>query len=116
MPVPDVRQHRLHQTISEHVETDRTSTPMRFRRYRSLAEYEHKFIDHANEYVNGKIHTNGLESFWSMLKRTLGGTYISVRISASNRPTCVATLTSSASASTTARQTTTTVSRKSSTR
>jgi len=35
-------------------------------------------IDHAVAYVDGKIHTNGLENFWSLLKRGIGGTYISV--------------------------------------
>lgn len=41
-------------------------------------EYIHGVIDHAVEYVNGLIHTNGLENFWSLLKRTLKGTYVSV--------------------------------------
>jgi transposase-like protein len=40
--------------------------------------YEHKVIDHAEAYVNGLIHTNGLENFWSLLKRALKGTYVSV--------------------------------------
>ncbi len=35
-------------------------------------------MDHAVQYVDGKIHTNGLENFWSMLKRGISGTYISV--------------------------------------
>jgi hypothetical protein len=35
-------------------------------------------INHAEKYVDGQIHTNGVENFWSLLKRTLGGTYISV--------------------------------------
>ncbi len=35
-------------------------------------------INHANEYVNGNVHTNGMENFWSLLKRGLHGTYISV--------------------------------------
>jgi hypothetical protein len=35
-------------------------------------------IDHAVAYVDGQIHTNGLENFWSLLKRGLNGTYISV--------------------------------------
>jgi transposase-like protein len=39
--------------------------------------YEHAVIDHASRYVDGKIHTNGLENFWSLLKRGLKGTYIS---------------------------------------
>jgi transposase-like protein len=41
-------------------------------------EYVHKIVNHAETYVNGNIHTNGLENFWSLLKRGLGGTYISV--------------------------------------
>jgi transposase-like protein len=42
------------------------------------AEYEHQIIDHAKSYVEGKIHTNGLENFWSLLKRGIHGTYVSV--------------------------------------
>lgn len=40
--------------------------------------YDHKVIDHAEKYVDGQVHTNGLENFWSLLKRQLKGTYISV--------------------------------------
>jgi transposase-like protein len=39
------------------------------------AEYVHQIIDHAVQYVEGHVHTNGLENFWSLLKRTLKGTY-----------------------------------------
>ncbi len=38
----------------------------------------HEIINHAEQYVRGHIHTNGIESFWAMLKRTIGGTYIAV--------------------------------------
>jgi transposase-like protein len=41
-------------------------------------EYAHQIIDHAVQYVDGRIHTNGLENFWSLLKRGIGGTYVSV--------------------------------------
>jgi len=41
-------------------------------------DYVHNVIDHAETYVKGKIHTNGIENFWSLLKRGLKGTYISV--------------------------------------
>lgn len=41
-------------------------------------DYAHKVVDHAVEYVNGRVHTNGLENFWSLLKRGIGGTYVSV--------------------------------------
>jgi transposase-like protein len=42
------------------------------------AEYVHSVIDHAEAYVDGQIHTNGCENFWSLLKRALKGTYVSV--------------------------------------
>ncbi len=40
-------------------------------------EFVHQVVDHAIEHVKGHVHTNGLENFWSLLKRTLNGTYIS---------------------------------------
>ncbi len=40
--------------------------------------YVHQVIDHAEAYVLGHVHTNGIENFWSLLKRALGGTYVSV--------------------------------------
>jgi hypothetical protein len=40
--------------------------------------YAHQVIDHTEKYVNGKVHTNGLENFWSLLKRGINGTYVSV--------------------------------------
>ena len=47
--------------------------------YDSLpAEFERELINHLQQYVNGRVHTNGLENFWSLLKRTLKGTYVSV--------------------------------------
>ena len=47
--------------------------------YTSLqGQYIHKVIDHAEAYVDGQIHTNGLENFWSLLKRSIRGTYVSV--------------------------------------
>jgi hypothetical protein len=35
-------------------------------------------VDHSREYVNGQVHTQGIENFWSLLKRTLRGTYVAV--------------------------------------
>ena len=47
--------------------------------YEGLAdEYTHNVIDHAECYVRGHVHTNGLENFWSLLKRAIKGTYVSV--------------------------------------
>lgn len=40
-------------------------------------DYVHQFIDHAIKYAEGNVHTNGLENFWTLLKRTIKGTYVS---------------------------------------
>jgi hypothetical protein len=48
--------------------------------YSGLDEhYQHQVISHADRYVDGQVHTNGIENFWALLKRSLGGTYVSVR-------------------------------------
>ena len=41
-------------------------------------KFEHAVINHAVEYVDGQVHTNGIENFWSLLKRGLHGTYVAV--------------------------------------
>ena len=47
--------------------------------YGSLsAEFEREFVNHIESYVQGRVHVNGMENFWSLLKRTLKGTYVSV--------------------------------------
>lgn len=43
-----------------------------------IRDYAHYMVDHAERYVDGKVHTNGLENFWSLLKRGLKGTYVAV--------------------------------------
>lgn len=42
-------------------------------------DYDHRTVDHAIQYVDGQVHTNVIENFWSLLKRGLHGTYISVK-------------------------------------
>jgi transposase-like protein len=50
-----------------------------FRSYLGLsADYVHAFTDHAETYVRGNVHSNGIENFWSLLKRSIKGTYVSV--------------------------------------
>jgi hypothetical protein len=47
--------------------------------YRSVPrEFTHQFVDHVKQYVDGRVHTNGMENFWSLLKRGLNGTYVAV--------------------------------------
>ena len=48
------------------------------RTWRMDKEYEHQVVNHLETYVNGNVHTNGIENFWSLLKRGIGGTYVSV--------------------------------------
>jgi transposase-like protein len=69
----------LHALVKEHVEPGSTLHTDDFYGYWGLAkEYVHDVVNHAETYVNGKVHTNGLENFWSLVKRGLHGTYISV--------------------------------------
>ena len=79
MVVPNVRRKSLHGEVSKHVEAGSTVYSDAFRSYDRLEdEYIHNVINHAERYVNGHIHTNGIENFWALLKRGLGVTYISV--------------------------------------
>jgi hypothetical protein len=41
-------------------------------------QYVHETVNHIEEYVRGEIHTQGIENFWSLLKRGLNGTYVAV--------------------------------------
>ena len=69
----------LQAIVKDHVEPGAAIFTDTLKSYEGLdADYEHQFVDHAVEYVNGNVHTNGMENFWSLLKRTLKGTYVSV--------------------------------------
>jgi transposase-like protein len=65
--------------VRHHVETGATLHTDSYASYTGLnGEYAHNVIDHAETYVNGNIHTNGCENFWSLLKRAIKGTYVSI--------------------------------------
>lgn len=77
--VPNVRRKSLHTEIAKHVEPGSTVYSDAFRSYNRVQDdYVHNVINHAEKYVDGKIHTNGIENFWSLLKRSINGTYVSV--------------------------------------
>ena len=77
--VPNQRRNTLQTEIKRHVKAGETIYTDALKSYQGLeAEYVHDMIDHAVKYVDGNVHTNGMENFWSLLKRALGGTYISV--------------------------------------
>jgi transposase-like protein len=77
--VGDRSRETLHGQVREVVEPGSALYSDEFGGYSGIdAEYAHEVINHAEEYVNGIVHTNGMENFWSLLKRGLKGTYISV--------------------------------------
>jgi transposase-like protein len=79
MVVPTTKRPVLHGEVKRHVEEGSTVYSDAFASYNKLSdEYVHKVVNHAERYVDGQIHNNGVENFWSLLKRSLGGTYISV--------------------------------------
>jgi transposase-like protein len=64
--------------VREHVEAGAAIFTDELKSYDGLeSDFQHQVINHAVEYVNGNVHTNGMENFWSLLKRGLHGTYIS---------------------------------------
>jgi len=65
--------------VKKHVEAGSSLYSDELKSYDGLAgDYAHQVINHAVAYVDGKVHTNGLENFWSLLKRGIHGTYVSV--------------------------------------
>lgn len=77
--VPDRTKATLQAQVRQHVAPGATVYTDALESYNGLrGDFTHSTIDHAEEYVNGQVHTNGIENFWSLLKRGLHGTYVSV--------------------------------------
>lgn len=77
--VPNRKKAALQAEVRQHVEVGAALYTDLLLSYEGLAsDYAHQVVDHAREYVNGRVHTNGLENFWSLLKRGIHGTYVSV--------------------------------------
>ncbi len=77
--INDATQLTLHAEVKSNVEQGAELFPDGWKGYSGLqAQYIHQVIDHAEKYVDGQIHTNGIENFWSLLKRGIKGTYVSV--------------------------------------
>ena len=77
--VPNIKRVTLAPEVRQHVAEGSEIFTDALKSYDDLdADFVHKVIDHAERYVDGKVHTNGLENFWSLLKRSIRGTYISV--------------------------------------
>ena len=79
MVVDGRRKKELQKNIQEHVEAGAAIFTDELKSYDGLEDsFKHQVINHAVEYANGNVHTNGMENFWSLVKRQLHGTYISV--------------------------------------
>jgi transposase-like protein len=77
--VPNVKRETLQKLILENIERwSHVYTDNAVWYDKALQEYVHKVVDHTQEYVRGEVHTQGIENFWSLLKRGLKGTYIAV--------------------------------------
>jgi transposase-like protein len=77
--VPDTKKPTLHGRVRESIEPGASVYTDAHYGYTGLArDYDHRTVDHAIQYVDGQVHTNVMENFWSLLKRGLHGTYISV--------------------------------------
>src|SRR6266704_483081 len=77
--VPSRRKDVLQEEVRRHVTAGAALYSDALKSYEGLAtEHAHEVVDHACQYVDGRVHTNGLENFWSLLKRGISGTYVSV--------------------------------------
>jgi transposase-like protein len=73
------KKKELQAEVRKHVEAGAALYTDALLSYSGLAsDYAHQVVDHAVQYVDGKVHTNGLENFWSLLKRGINGTYVSI--------------------------------------
>ena len=77
--VSDSKSRTLQGHVREAVEPGASVYTDSLKSYTGLPDsYDHRTVDHAERYVDGQVHTNFMENFWSVLKRGLNGTYISV--------------------------------------
>ncbi|MBI3664247.1 MAG: IS1595 family transposase [Acidobacteria bacterium] len=77
--IPNRKKQALQTEVKKHVKAGASLYTDALLSYDGLErEYAHQVIDHVLKYVDGRVHTNGLENFWSLLKRGISGTYISV--------------------------------------
>jgi len=79
MVLATTRRHELHGHIYNHVEQGSTIYTDSLQSYQGLSPtFFHDFVDHAEKYVDGHVHTNGMENFWALFKRCIKGTHVSV--------------------------------------
>ena len=73
------RGNKMQEIVRENVVSGTWLMTDEFTGYAGLAkDYTHLVVNHLERYVQGNVHTQGIENFWSLLKRGLGGTYVAV--------------------------------------
>ena len=78
--VPNVKKKALQPEVRKHVQAGAFLYTDALQSYDGLDEFRHQVVNQPVRYVDGRVHTNGLEDFWSLLKRGLSGTYVSVEL------------------------------------
>jgi len=77
--MPNRKMESVQPEIRQHIAAGTALYSDEWVAYRGLeTDYAHQVIDHAMKYVDGRVHTNSMENFWSLLKRGIAGTYVSV--------------------------------------
>ena len=79
--VVDTKRSTLQPHVASHVKygsTVYTDEAVQYQELSTFYNYVHGVINHTESYVKGRVHTNGIENFWSLLKRGIGGTYVAV--------------------------------------
>jgi len=78
--IPNIKRETLQAEILRQIQGAGTVYTDRWVGYDNLAAqaFIHETVNHVDEYVRGQVHTQGIENFWSLLKRTLSGTYVAV--------------------------------------
>lgn len=77
--VPNTKRETLQNEVLAHIKHGSKVYTDEAVVYDTLAQrFVHDIVNHSAEYVRGQVHTNGIENFWSLLKRTLRGTYVAV--------------------------------------
>jgi transposase-like protein len=77
--IGDRKYPAVHGAVRDFVEAGSAIMTDEFTGYYGLeSEYTRKFVNHLEKYVDGQVHVQGVENFWTLLKRGLGGTYVSV--------------------------------------
>jgi len=77
--VPDAKRETLQNLVLKNIRHGSTIYSDEVVAYDKLKDnFVHDVVNHSEQYVRGRVHTNGLENFWSLMKRGLRGTYVCV--------------------------------------